>query len=111
MPATLPRIKTLTHLNNHTVEIQTKDNRAATIYNNLLTYDYDPSSATHPMPRWSYLIPTTQKIINFDPGYGEMYFDASPYSVLSTAQKRDFWQWIDKAIVYGMKIYDETYGF
>jgi hypothetical protein len=111
MPSVIPRIKTTTQLDKHTVEIQTKDNRASTIYTNLQSYDYDPATASHPMPGWTYYIPTTQKIIEFNFGYGEMYYDGSPYSVLSTEQKQQFWQWIDKAIVYGMKEYDKTWGF
>ena len=111
MPASIPRIKTTTQLDNHTVELQTKDNRASTIYNNLVAYDYDPVSASHPMPDFDFYIPTNQKIIQYKNGNGEMYFDGSPYSVLSTAQKQQFWQWIDKAIVYGMKNYDKNYGF
>ena len=111
MPATIPRIKTTTQLDNHTVELQTKDNRASTIYNNLQSYDYDPATASHPMPGWAYKIPTNQKNIAYEPGAGEMYYDSSPYSVLSSDQKVIFWQWIDKAIVYGMKQYDKQYGF
>ena len=111
MPAAIPRIKTTSQLDNHTVELQTKDNRASTIYNNLLAYDYDPATMSHPMPRFDYVIPTNGKIIHYENGFGEMYYDGTPYSSLSTEQKQQFWQWIDKAIVYGMKKYDETYGF
>ena len=111
MPATIPRIKTTTQLDNHTVELQTKDNRASTIYNNLLTYDYDPATMSHPMPRFDYVIPINGKIIRYENGFGEMYYDGIPYSSLSTEQKQQFWQWIDKAIVYGMKQYDKAYGF
>jgi len=111
MPSTIPRIKTTTQLDNHTVELQTKDNRASTIYNNLQSYDYDLVSPSKPMPNFVYSIPTNGKTIEYNNGYGEMYYDSSPYSVLSPEQKVVFWQWIDKAIVYGMKKYDKQYGF
>jgi len=110
-PTIIPRIKTLTQLDNHTVEIQTKDNRAFTIYNNLYSYDYDPATSSHPMPGWAYRIPTNKKTIVFEPGTGEMILDSNVYSSLSVEEKVIFWQWIDKAIVYGMKQYDKTYGF
>jgi hypothetical protein len=58
-----------------------------------------------------YSIPTNGKTIQYNSGYGEMYYDSTSYSSLTTAQKVIFWQWIDKAIVYGMKQYDLTYGF
>jgi hypothetical protein len=111
MPSITPRIKTLTQLDNHTVEIQTKDNRAATIYNNLQSYDYDPTTATHPMQGWGYKIPTNKKTIVYEPGVGEMILDSTVYSSLTSEEKVIFWQWIDKAIVYGMKEYDKAYGF
>jgi len=110
MPSTTPRIKTTTQLENHTVEIQTKDNRAETIYNNLNTYDYNPVSASHPMVGFQYDVPTTKRKITFEPGAGGMQYDSTLYSGLTSEQKIIFWQWIDKAIVYGMKVYDETYG-
>jgi hypothetical protein len=111
MPVSIPRIKTTTQLDNHSIEIQTKDNRATTIYNNLSVYDYDPATASHPMVTFAYSIPTNGKTIEYNNSYGEMYYDSSPYSVLSPEQKVVFWQWIDKAIVYGMKQYDKNYGF
>jgi hypothetical protein len=111
MPVTIPRIKTTTQRDNHSVELQTKDNRAQTIYNNLQSYDYDPVSATHPMPGWGYIIPTNKKIIVYEPGVGEMILDSTVYSSLTPEEKVIFWQWIDKAIVYGMKEYDKAYGF
>ena len=111
MPSTIPRIKTTTQLDNHTVEIQTKDNRAATIYNNLSSYDYDPATASHPMVTFAYSIPTNGKLIEYNSGYGEMYYDSTGYSSLTTAQKVIFWQWIDKAIAYGLKNYDQYWGF
>jgi len=112
MPApAYPRIKTLTQLDDHTVEIQTKDNRASTIFYDLSVYDYDPATATHPMPRFRYSIPTNGLIIEYDPVNSEMVYDGIPYSGLNSNQKVIFWQWIDKAIVFGMKVYDKTYGF
>lgn len=111
MPTILPRIKTLTQLDNHTVELQTKNNRALAIWNNLSTYDYDPASATHPMPNFTWNIPTNQAVIEYNSGYSEMYYNGTAYSGLTTAQKQQFWQWIDKFIVQAMKNYDKTYGF
>jgi len=111
MPSVIPRIKTTTQLDNHSIEIQTKDNRATTIYNNLQSYDYDPVSASHPMPGWAYTIPTNKNRIVFEPGAGEMYYEGTPYSSLPSEDKVIFWQWIDKAIVYGMKQYDKYWGF
>lgn len=112
MPAPIyPRIKTLTHLDNHTVELQTKDNRAQAIWYDLNNYDYDPLTATHPMPHFDWNIPTTQVMISFDSGNGEMYYDGHGYSSLTTGQKQQFWQWIDKFIVACMKNYDKVYGF
>jgi len=112
MPLPLtPRIKTLTQLDNHTVEIQTKDKRAYSIYLFLTQYDYDIVSNTHPMPNWAYTIPTNKKIIRYENTFGEMAYDGNLYSSLSAEEKVIFWQWIDKAIVYGMKQYDKNYGF
>ena len=112
MPApAYPRIKTLTQLDDHTVEIQTKDNRAAAIFLDLSIYDYDPVTATHPMPDFDYIVPTNQKKITYKNANGEMYYDSTPYSSMNSSQKVVFWQWIDKAIVFGMKNYDKNYGF
>ena len=61
MPLSIPRIKTTTQLDNHSVEIQTKDNRATTIFYDLSVYDYDPATASHPMPSFYYTIPTNGK--------------------------------------------------
>jgi hypothetical protein len=107
----LPRIKTLTQLDNHTVELQTKDNRAYSIFQYLLQYDYDPASGGHPMPHFRYVVPTNGIKIEFDPGNSEMVYDGNPYSTLNSDQKAIFWQWIDRAIVIGLKNYDKTYGF
>jgi len=111
MPLPVPRIKTTTQLDNHSVEIQTKDNRAATIYNNLQSYDYDPVTLSHPMPGWAYKIPTNQKRIIYEPGAGEMILESTAYSSLPSEDKVIFWQWIDKAIAYALKNYDKNYGF
>jgi predicted lipoprotein len=111
MPTANPRIKTTTQLDNHTVELQTKDNRAATIYNNLQTYDYDPATASHPMVSFSWKVPTTNKTIELNTGAGEMYYDGTGYSSLSSEQKVVFWQWIDKFVAACLKNYDKNYGF
>jgi hypothetical protein len=111
MPSVIPRIKTSTQLDNHSVEIQTKDNRAATIYNNLQSYDYDLVSPSKPMPGWTYIIPTNQKQIVYEPGAGQMVLNGIGYLSLTPEDKVIFWQWIDKAIVYGMKKYDTYWGF
>jgi len=111
MPLTVPRIKTTTQLDNHSVELQTKDNRALTIYNNLSTYDYDPVTASRPMVNFSWQVPTNNKTIEFNAGAGEMYYEGTAYSSLSSEQKVVFWQWIYKFVAACLKNYDIYYGF
>lgn len=105
----LPRIKGKTQLDNHTIELQTKDNRQFALYNFINTYDYT-GTGSFPMVAFSYKVPVNQKIISYEPGAGDLIYNGTPYPSLSSDDKVIFWQWIDKFVAACIKNYDKTYG-
>jgi hypothetical protein len=110
MPSAILRIKTLTQLDNHSVELQTKANRVQAIYNCLQSYDYTNSGGSYPMPDFDWAIPTNGVSIRYRNSIGEIEYNYNPYSSLSPQDRIVFWKWIDKFIVQCLKNYDINYN-
>lgn len=106
MPLNPTRIKAKDQLDNHTVELRLRSERAATIFYYLDTYN--PGPGAMPIVEWN--TPTTGSPFLYKSTNGELYFEGLPYNSLTTEQAREFWQWVDKFVVVCMKAYDKEYG-
>jgi len=93
-------------IDQHKVELQNKNERAAMAFVMLNQYDWQ---GTGPMPGVVWTAPTG---VNFEynNGLGEIYYNTIAYSGLSPDKKREFFQYLPKFIVQCMKAYDDTYN-
>ena len=91
----------------HTVELQNKNQRAFSAYQLLATYDWNgtggmPSPFTWQAPNGG--------AFTFDTSFGELAYDATIYSSLTSVQKQGFFQYLPQFVAACMKNYDVAYN-
>ena len=91
----------------HAVELQNKAQRAAAAYNLIDTYDWNGSGV---MPSPIIWTSPTGKDFRFTAGTGELEYDSTVYSSLTSANKREFFQYLPKFITECLKAYDDAYN-
>ena len=91
----------------HTVELQNKDQRAQSAYVLLNSYNWN-STGGMPSP-FTWQAPNGGAF-TFDTANGELAYDATIYSSLSSVQKQGFFQYLPAFIAACMKNYDVAYG-
>ena len=93
-------------LDNHTIELKNKAQRAANAYTALETYNFNGSGV---MPTHTWTAPTGRDF-TFTPGLGELEYDGAVYSSINSQKKKEFFQYLPRFIAECMKNYDLTYG-
>jgi len=91
----------------HDVELQNKLNRAQSAFTDLNNYDFN---STGPMPSPIDWTAPTGVVFRFDSAASELQYGGNPYSSLTPAQRREFFQYLPKFMVACMKAYDDTYN-
>jgi hypothetical protein len=108
MPATLNQKSQYQQIANaHSVELYNKTKAAEDAYLTLALYNFEgvgsmPSPITWTAP--------TGVVFQFDSSAGELQYASTVYSSLTSAQKREFFQYLPKFITVCMKAYDDFYS-
>ena len=93
-------------LDRHEIELQNKQLRAEMAFVMLNQYNWNTVGS---MPNVSWTAPTG-RVFEFNPGYGELYYNNIPYSGLGPDKKREFFRYLPKFIFECLKAYDDNYG-
>lgn len=93
-------------LNAHSVDLQNKAFRAQNAYNLLIQYDWNGTGAMPSPIEWT---APTGLVFRYENGAGELQYASTVYSSLSSAQKRDFFQYLPKFIQACLDAYDNAY--
>ena len=94
-------------IDHHEVELQNKLQRATSAYNLIDTYDWNGTGVMPSPITWT---SPTGKDFRFAAGTGELQYDSTVYSSLTSAQKREFFQYLPKFIQACLDAYDDTYS-
>ena len=92
----------------HNVELQNKDQRALYAFVMLNQYDFQGSTGAMPSP-FTWQAPNGGAF-TFDTANGELAYDATIYSFLTSVQKQGFFQYLPQFVAACMKNYDVTYN-
>jgi len=90
----------------HDVELYNKDFRAQNAYEVLNQYNWEGTGAMPSPIDWT---APTGVVFRYDNSSGELQYASTVYSSLSSAQKRDFFQYLPKFIQACLDAYDNAY--
>jgi hypothetical protein len=93
--------------NAHSVELYNKAKAADDAYQTVLQYDFEGLGSMPSPINWT---APTGVIFTFDNSSGELQYASTVYSSLTSAQKREFFQYLPKFITVCMKAYDDNYS-
>jgi hypothetical protein len=91
----------------HNVELQNKLNRAQNAFTLLNNYDWNGTGAMPSPIDWT---APTGVVFRFDSSSSELQYAGTPYTSLTPAQKREFFQYLPKFISVCTKAYDDFYN-
>jgi hypothetical protein len=108
MPATLNQTSQYQQIANaHSVELYNKAKAAEDAYVTLSQYDFEGLGSMPSPIDWT---APTGVVFTFDNSAGELQYASTPYSSLTSAQKREFFLYLPKFITVCMKAYDDFYS-
>lgn len=93
----------------HTIELLNKTKRANDAYLALAQYDFEGTGAFATGGPFNWTDPLGN-VYQFSNGAGEILLNGAAYSALSSADKQQFFMYLDKFIVACMKQYDIDYS-
>ena len=94
-------------LNAHSVDLQNKAFRAQNAFELLSNYDFNGSGAMPTPIDWT---APTGLVFRYENGAGELQYNGTAYSSLTSAQRRDFFQYLPKFIQACLDAYDNAYS-
>jgi hypothetical protein len=108
MPAPLNKTSQYQQIANaHSVELYNKAKAADDAYQTVLQYDFEGLGSMPTPIDWT---APTGVVFRFDSSVGELQYASTPYSSLTSAQKREFFQYLPKFIAVCMNAYDINYN-
>jgi hypothetical protein len=93
----------------HTIELLNKTKRANDAYFALAQYDFNGIGVFAAAAPFDWTDPVGN-VYRFSNGAGEILLNGNAYSALSSADKQQFFMYLDKFIVACMKQYDIDYN-
>jgi len=108
MPAPLNKTSQYQQIANaHSVELYNKAKAADDAYQTVLQYDFEGLGLMPSPINWT---APTGVVFTFDSSSSELQYASTVYSSLTSAQKREFFQYLPKFITVCMKAYDDFYS-
>ena len=93
--------------NAHSVELKNKAKAAEDAYLTLSQYNFEGLGSMPSPINWT---APTGVVFTFDSALGELQYASTVYSSLTTAQKREFFQYLPKFIQACLDAYDNAYS-
>lgn len=93
--------------NAHSVELYNKAKAAEDAFQTLVQYNFEGLGLMPSPINWT---APTGVVFTFDSSSSELQYASTVYSSLTSAQKREFFQYLPKFITVCMKAYDDFYS-